>query len=108
MENENKDDLQSPGEMYLLELTGPSRQKASAVIAVVSSFQGYTDWRQAQWQRITAEDLPGILAKLQATFADPADVKNAIGTIKGVARCAWRQKVISGQQLAVISKWKGA
>lgn len=99
---------QTPGEAYLLELTGTSRQKANTVLQVISSFQGFDDWRQAQWQRITADDLPCILAQLHATFPDPADIKNAIGTIKAVARCAWRQKLISGQQLAVISKWKGS
>jgi len=87
-------------------VAGTSRQKAITVLEIVANFQGIDDWRLAQWQQITG-DLPGMLAQLRVRFPDPADTKSAIGIIKGVARCAWRQKLMSGQQLAVISKWKG-
>src|SRR5437016_6133929 len=107
MDHVMTDKPQMPAEAYLLEVAGTSRQKAITVLEIVANFQGIGDWHLAQWQRITVDDLPGILEQLHATFPDPADIKFALGIIKGVARCAWREKLISGQQLAEISKWKG-
>ena len=107
MDHVKTDKPQSPAEAYLLEVAGTSRQKAITVLEIVATFQGIGDWRLAQWQRITVDDLPGMLEQLRATFPDPADIRSAIGIIKGVARCAWREKLMSGQQLAEISKWKG-
>jgi hypothetical protein len=107
MDQVRTDKPQTPAEAYLLESAGTSRQKAISVFEIVANFQGVSDWRLAQWERITGDDLPGLLAQLHAAFPDPADTKTAIGIIKGVARCAWRQKLMSGQQLAEISKWRG-
>lgn len=94
-------------ETYLLESAGTNRQMAIKVIELVAAYQGTVDWRLAQWQQITADDLPRILERLRSEYPNNADMKSAIGIIKGVARCAWRQKLMSGQQLAEISKWKG-
>ena len=106
MDHLKTDKPQRPPEAYLLELAGTSRQKAITVLEIVANFQGIGDWHLAQWQRITADELPGMLEQLRTTFPSPTDLQFALGIIKGVARCAWRQKLISGQQLAVISKWK--
>ena len=107
MDQAKTDKVQTPAEAYLLESAGTSRQKVITVLDLVANFQGVGDWHLARWERITGDDLPGLLTQLQVTFPDPADVKTAISVIKGVARCAWRQKLMSGQQLSIISKWKG-
>lgn len=97
---------QTPAEMYLSELPRSNHQKAIAVFETVASLQGFSDWRLAQWERITADNLPVMLEHFRAKYTDQNDTRFAIAMIKGVARCAWRQKLISGQQLAVIGKWK--
>jgi hypothetical protein len=97
---------QSPAEMYLRELPVSNHQKAIAVFEMVAGLQGLNDWRLTRWEQITADDLPLMLEHFRARYADPDDTRFAVAIIKGVARCAWRQKLISGSQLAVIGKWK--
>ena len=64
MEPTKTDVTLTPAEAYLLELAGTSRQKAITVLEIVASFQGIEDWRLAQWQQITGDDLPGCRAAL--------------------------------------------
>jgi hypothetical protein len=106
MEQSEISNTQSPAEMYLAELPGAHHQEAILAFEIVAGSQGISNWRLAQWDQLTAEDLPALLTRLRATFTSADDVRLAVAMIKGAARCAWRQKVISGQQLAVISKWK--
>lgn len=106
MEQTNTSHVLTPGEMYLTELPVSDHPKAIAAFEVVAGVQGLNDWRLAQWEQITVEDLPVVLEQLRATFTNPEDTRLAVSMIKGAARCAWREKLISGHQLALISKWK--
>jgi hypothetical protein len=96
----------SPAEVYLAELNEANHPKAVAVYQAVAEYQGYADWRLAQWQNITSDDLPGLQQHLRTRFGNPEDVQFAIRVIKGVTRCAWRQKLIPVHQLTEIGKWK--
>jgi hypothetical protein len=96
----------TPAEAYLAELGRRDHQMVIDVFEVVANCQGLTDWRLVQWEHITAADLPAILEQLRAKFTDPDDVLRAIAVIKGVTRCAWRQNLMSGHQLAEVARWK--
>ena len=96
----------TPTEAYLAELGGGNHETEIGVFEVVAAYQGLTDWHQVEWQRITAEDLPAVLEQLRARFTDPHDVLRAVAIIKGVTRYAWRQKLMSGHQLADVARWK--
>jgi hypothetical protein len=102
----NVDPTLSPAEAYLAELSEANHPRAVAVYQAVAEYQGYTDWRLAQWQNITSDDLPGLRQHLQTRFSDPESVQFAIRVIKGVTRCAWRQNLMPVHQLTEIGKWK--
>jgi hypothetical protein len=95
----------TPAEMYLSEIPAANRPRAILAFETVASLQGLSDWRQTEWSRITERDLPIILEQFRVRFSTD-DTRIAIASVKGAARCAWRQKLITGQQLAVIGKWK--
>jgi hypothetical protein len=61
---------QTPAEMYLLELPVTNRQKPIAVFEAVASLQGFSDWRLAQWERITADALLVMLEHFQAKYTN--------------------------------------
>jgi hypothetical protein len=106
MDDMNGDKLKTPAEAYLAELGGGDHARVIGVFEVVASCQGQTDWRLVEWQSLTSGDLPTVLEQLRARFPDPEDVVRAVAIIKGVTRCAWRQKLMSGHQLAEVAMWK--
>ena len=106
MNDMNGDKLKTPAEAYLAELGGGDNARVIGVFEVVAHCQGQTDWHLVEWQRLTSGDLPAVLEQLRARFPDPDDVLRAIAIIKGVTRCAWRQKLMSGHQLAEVAMWK--
>ncbi len=100
------DRLLSPAEMYLAELNEANHPRAIAVYQAVAEYQDHADWRLVQWQNITSDDLPGLRQHLLTRLGNPEEVQFAIRVIKGVTRCAWRQKLIPVHQLTEIGKWK--
>ena len=106
MDGINADISRTPAEAFLAELGGGDHTMVIDVFKVVAGYQGLTDWHMAQWQNITSEDLPPMLAQLRARFTEPDAVMRAVAVIKGVTRCAWRQKLMTGQQLSEVARWK--
>ena len=106
MDDINSERTKTPAEAYLAELGQGDHARAIDVFEVVARCQGLADWHQTKWQNITAEDMPAVLEQLRARFSDPEDVLRAVGVIKGVTRCAWRQNLMSGHQLAEVARWK--
>jgi hypothetical protein len=106
MDDMNENNLKTPAEAYLAELGGSDNARVIGVFETVAHYQGQTDWHLVEWQRLTSGDLPALLEQLRARFPDPEDVRRAIAIIKGVTRCAWRQKLMSGHQLAEVAMWK--
>jgi len=92
-----------------------SLKRIAKTLGVTDWRTGVTDWRTVSWQRLDAEKVAQIIAMLKAELTEDGDPKYKASTInrylaclKGVARVAWRNKLMETDTYTRIKDIDGA
>lgn len=88
--------IRSPSEVYLLSLPSPqSRVTMASVLNVVAEqMQGTRSHLVCDWSKLDYEVLLSVVSELRETKKSPSLINIYISAVKGVAKEAWRKKVI--------------
>lgn len=99
----------NPAQTYLLSLgTDQSRRQMRRVLDRAARFFGYRDIFDCQWAKMRSVHLLTYKAKLEHERKSPNTINSAIFALKGVARAAWGEQLISDHENAVIQAVKGS
>lgn len=105
----------SPAAAYLASLrTDVSRDSMRSELNKVARTLGHVvidkhgrargDWRRVDWSTLNAANVDAILAKIEGA---PATRNKTRAALRGVARAAWRLRLIDSEELARIEDVKG-
>ncbi|WDE07998.1 tyrosine-type recombinase/integrase [Thalassomonas viridans] len=105
--------LKTPSEIYLLSLqSSQSRITMTSLLNVVAyKLQQKKSHQQVDWSRLNYEQILSLLSDLSQQGKSPATLNVYLSALKGVAKEAWRKKLIdveSYQHIKEISRIRGS
>ena len=105
--------LKTPSEIYLLSLqSSQSRVTMNSLLNVVAyKLQQKKSHQQVDWSRLNYEQILELLSDLSAQGKSPATINVYLSALKGVAKEAWRKKLIdveTYQHIKEISRIRGS
>lgn len=100
---------QNPALLYMMTLgTKQSREKVGQLLNHLAKIFGYVDWISTPWERIRQPEMLALKTKWEIEKKSPATINLALSVLKGVARQAWMENLMTDHEFTVIQAIKGA
>lgn len=100
---------QNPALLYMMTLgTKQSREKVGQLLNYLAKIFGYEDWISTPWERIRQPEMLALKTKWEIEKKSPATINLALSVLKGVARQAWMENLLTDHEFTVIQAIKGA
>lgn len=96
----------SPVDAYLDSLETSSQETMTKVLRSISNIFGFDDMRNVPWHLINEQAVSKMLASLRSRKLSKHTVAIYLAAIRGVARHAWRMKLITGDTYEAIKDLK--
>ena len=100
---------QNPALLYMMTLgTKQSREKVGQLLNHLAKIFGYADLISTPWERIRQPEMLALKTKWEIEKKSPATINLALSVLKGVARQAWMENLMTDHEFTVIQAIKGA
>jgi len=96
----------SPVDAYLDSLETSSQETMTKVLRSISKIFGFDDMRNVPWHLLNEQVVSRMLASLRSRKLSKHTVAIYLAAIRGVARNAWRMKLITGDTYEAIKDLK--
>ena len=96
-----------PAAAYLASLnTSVSRNGMESELRKIARLMGAADWREVNWGTLNAANVQALIAKVTESGAAPNTINKTRAALRGVAKAAWRLRMIDTEELGRINDVK--
>src|SRR5450759_2504090 len=96
-----------PAVAYLASLnTAISRNGMESELRKIARLMGAADWQSVDWSSLNAANVQALIARVTESGAAPNTINKTRAALRGVAKAAWRLRLIDTEELGRINDVK--